>query len=283
MTDYRALCAKLVEIVENHCNPDEYLLLDVVNVLNQARAALAQPEQEGPTDEEIAQCLIAAGVDAMEGESDGTNRMYWEGWHEQVITGIRAVIATDRARWGRPAIESEGPGPADYRRWHEVHSKDCNTWSEQPTAPLTLRTTVEALAWANHCLARYARPTIEPVPVAALPTRVDHVFRLAEIIREVDGNHDKGAAALAEAILSHPGSRWRPTIEPVPVSQRPWEREGWCDADGRCWWGRVEGHPGNPEWFLATREEISDFYEIGDWCVLLPHHALPLPTEKRQS
>lgn len=31
-----------------------------------------------------------------------------------------------------------------------------------------------------------------------------HVLRLAEIIREVDGNHSLGAAALAEAILAHP-------------------------------------------------------------------------------
>ena len=35
--------------------------------------------------------------------------------------------------------------------------------------------------------------------------RIGHILRLAEIIREVDGRHDKGAAALAEAILSHPG------------------------------------------------------------------------------
>jgi hypothetical protein len=33
------------------------------------------------------------------------------------------------------------------------------------------------------------------------------ILRLAEIIRDVDGNHDKGAAALAESILSHPGIR----------------------------------------------------------------------------
>jgi len=59
--------------------------------------------------------------------------------------------------------ELEGPGPVDYRRWYEAHSEDCNTWSEQPTAPLTLRTTVEALAWANYCLARWGRPAIEPV------------------------------------------------------------------------------------------------------------------------
>jgi hypothetical protein len=79
--------------------------------------------------------------------------------------------------------------------------------------------------------------------------------------------------AIAEAL-----TRWaRPTIEPVPVAERPWEREGWCDAEGRCWWGRVEGNPGNPEWFLAGLSEIEGFYEIGDWIVLLPHHALPVP------
>jgi len=38
-----------------------------------------------------------------------------------------------------------------------------------------------------------------------LPPRVGHILRLAEIIREVDGNHDLSAAALAEAILAHPG------------------------------------------------------------------------------
>ena len=69
----------------------------------------------------------------------------------------------------------------------------------------------------------------------------------------------------------------RPTIGPVPVSERPWEREGWCDAEGRCWWGRIGGNPGNPEWFLAGLSEIEEFYEIGDWVVLLPHHALPTP------
>jgi len=48
-----------------------------------------------------------------------------------------------------------------------------------------------------------------------LPPRVGHVLRLAEIIRELDGNHDKGADALAEAILSHPG------IADVPALSEP--------------------------------------------------------------
>lgn len=37
---------------------------------------------------------------------------------------------------------------------------------------------------------------------------------LAQIIREVDGNHDIGAAALAEAIMAHPG--FKQESEPTP-------------------------------------------------------------------
>ena len=99
-----------------------------------------------------------------------------------------------------------------------------------------------------------------------LPPRVGHILRLAEIIREVDGNHDKGAAALAEAILSHPGSRWSPTIEPVPVAERPWEREkGWLDPDGECWWCPPDGPP---YWQMANPAMV-----YGG-----SHHALPILT-----
>ncbi len=70
----------------------------------------------------------------------------------------------------------------------------------------------QLLVAAGDLLENYARRTIEPAPA---PMSAD---TLAEIIREVDGNHGKGAAALAEAILSHPGSRWSPTIEPEGVT-----------------------------------------------------------------
>jgi hypothetical protein len=100
MTDFRALCAELIEIIEEHCNPDEYSLLDVVNVLNRARAALeAQPEPQGPTDAElITMWATTRYIDQPEGG----------------LAYGRAVLA----RWGRPAIEpvpvSERlPGPED--------------------------------------------------------------------------------------------------------------------------------------------------------------------------
>jgi len=46
----------------------------------------------------------------------------------------------------------------------------------------------------------------------------DHILKLAEIIREVDGDNRLGAAALAKAIwiLSHPGSKWSPAVEAAP-------------------------------------------------------------------
>jgi hypothetical protein len=61
----------------------------------------------------------------------------------------------------------------------------------------------------------------------------------------------------------------RPTIEPVPVAERPWEREkGWRDPDGECWWCPPDGPP---YWQMANPAMV-----YGGW--LLPAHALPLPT-----
>jgi hypothetical protein len=51
--DFRALCAELIAIVEDHCNPDDYALLDVVCTLTDARAALATTPPPPPTDDEL--------------------------------------------------------------------------------------------------------------------------------------------------------------------------------------------------------------------------------------
>ncbi len=118
---------------------------------------------------------------------------------------------------------------------------------------------------------RPATPQPSPVPVAM------SADTLAAIIREVDGTHRLGANALAEAILSHPGSRWSPTIEPVPVAERlPGLKD--CDAEGRCWlhgphllgdeaaW--VYGYPAWAQRFTAV---------YSHW---LPCHALPVPQQE---
>lgn len=53
MTDYRALCARMADELDHY----RQLLMDdrreTHALANEARAALAQPEPQGPTDEEL--------------------------------------------------------------------------------------------------------------------------------------------------------------------------------------------------------------------------------------
>ena len=89
-------------------------------------------------------------------------------------------------------------------------------------------------------------PAAEPGP-DELPPKVGHIFRLAEIIREVDGNHDKGAAALAEAILSHPRiGEVLPSEAPTPATASAPEAlidpaDDIVDAEGKPWNRTMDG------------------------------------------
>ena len=60
-------------------------------------------------------------------------------------------------------------------------------------------------------------------------------------------------------------------VDPVEESERPWEREGWCNEKGDFW---AEGmnREGIAEWKQANRNYL------GNWMVrCLPHNAIPLP------
>ena len=62
---------------------------------------------------------------------------------------------------------------------------------------------------------------------------------------------------------------------PVPVAERPWEREGWCDEQGRCWWFCPESILPNgmlSYWCLGPATEPKSWFTH-----CLPFHALPLP------
>jgi hypothetical protein len=74
----------------------------------------------------------------------------------------------------------------------------------------------------------------------------------------------------------------RPTVEPVPVAERPWEREGWCDAEGQCWWFRpADFDEDDPAlaWYLDGSPAPETCWEIRfyGYTHCLPHHALPTP------
>ena len=65
---------------------------------------------------------------------------------------------------------------------------------------------------------------------------------------------------------------------PVPVSERPWERDGWSDEEGRCWWGRAADEFCNHDWHYATRAEVEEYCSDAMPQITLPAHALPAPS-----
>lgn len=108
MTDFRALCAELVDIATAHCHPDDDAVGYCAAVLTRARAALAQPEPQGPglTDEELLR-VAAATIKTYEytgiavGEYEAETECVVEAYGSELIAFARAVLA----RWGRPAVE----------------------------------------------------------------------------------------------------------------------------------------------------------------------------------
>ena len=96
MTDFRALCARMADELDHY----RQLLMDdrraTHALATEARAALAQPEPQGPTDEELDEFAI-----------------YWWGSEidERSVSDViecGSMAAYARAaltRWGRPAIE----------------------------------------------------------------------------------------------------------------------------------------------------------------------------------
>ena len=81
-------------------------------LIDEARAYLAQPEPEGPTDEELEDIARAAEIQHMK-EHGGLAGSTPDGIHAQLraqrIAGLRAVAA----RCGRPAIQLEPEGLTD--------------------------------------------------------------------------------------------------------------------------------------------------------------------------
>ena len=120
---------------------------------------------------------------------------------------------------------------------------------------------------ARAALARWGRPEPVPVPgeVAELATWLrDHALNCREL-----GRNDWAERSIHAAVLLEQSSV---APEPVPVSERPWEREGWCDERGMLWaW-----NSGVMWWdwvvFRFVAHETDDPYTH-----CLPYWAIPLP------
>jgi hypothetical protein len=141
--DWKALCAELVlqmDAMDDSRHWDDSLY-------ERAQAALAQPEPQGPSDEELKD-LLYYGYTTSTGHGERTDE----------IGFARAVLA----RWGRRAIEpvpvSERlPGPGD------CDGEGCCWWwiVDQPgELPHWIYCTLEKLSWTNfrHWLPHHALP-----------------------------------------------------------------------------------------------------------------------------
>lgn len=91
-TDFRALCAELLEWAE-HTSAHYVVHPDVIL---RARAALAQPKLQGPTDQELIQLAIDTRLYRF--QATVGDPVQYEMTEQQVHAFARAVLA----RWGQP-------------------------------------------------------------------------------------------------------------------------------------------------------------------------------------
>lgn len=178
-TDFRALCAELVDCLEKANWPLRHKTLFEI-CLADARAALAQPEPQGPTDEELLRIYRVA------------TPCYQVEEYKRELDFARAVLA----RWGTPAAQ---PEPVALTR------PECFDFAMDflgDPEETEVRRYVEALE---------ARAALLPEPVAPTDEELDE---LAE--EYLDWNAD-GIRGYARAVLARWG---RPAIGPVAVSER---------------------------------------------------------------
>ena len=125
-TDYRALCAELIEDVRylidcvDHDCCDPVALMECREHVSQTRTALAQPQPQGPSDEDLIQLAIDTRLYRF--QATAGDPIQYEMTEQQIHAFARAALA----RWGRPAIEpvlvserlpGEGDCDAEGRCW----------------------------------------------------------------------------------------------------------------------------------------------------------------------
>jgi hypothetical protein len=301
MTDWKVRCAELANYLQGRkdleCgwgeeDPEQ-------DLIDRTRAELAKPEPVAASEHIIS---IAKAVQECAFGWEPDARVIGNVCAEDVVDLCSAVLA----RFGRPAIK---PVPVAERFEFSVFNSE---YEEQAggAAP----TYAQALSEGQHYLSEYSQDgphsleirRVEVLPHYALPvptpepgvadhitddegTRWDRTMDAALwakafclICPEMASREDVMIGWFANAIMAgcdHQAWKMDAERKPAPVSERHWERDGWCDADGKCWWGRPSEELCNSDWFLATRAEVEEFCEDCLPTVSLPHWAMPVPTK----
>ncbi len=196
-----------------------------------------------------------------------------------VMQPIEEVIAAlNAAELSQPEPEVAGLSDdaieADFRSWYNER------YHHHYFGAIPL---VECIEWTRYALTRYATPQPAPEGVE-LPQAgtVESADAMEQIATEtgLEWNCDVGMylcsvhdlEAIARAVLTHFA---RPTIEPVPVAERPWEREGWCNSDNEAFFFDSD----TKKWSLYECDKYSPVMTNASdkYTHSLPHNALPVP------
>ena len=111
------------------------------------------------------------------------------------------------------------------------------------------------------------QPVSEPYKLPE-PGEVGELGELAAWLRTIKSVQAQKAATLLEQQAAP-----APVVVPVAVGERPWEREGWCDEQGYCWFFSPRFNTWSWE-----RPPVALTRGVGRF-LSLPHNAIPLPQD----
>jgi hypothetical protein len=220
--------------------------------------------------------LAAQPAPPAEGEVSDAELLALKSWsgstafESDLVDICRAAIALDRSRRAPvPPAEGEVTDEGLHALWDtgfEGDFQDCRRFFHEAVEHFALsRAPVQVADGEVAKLVAWLKETgrelsSDLIGDAVDPLAAERFFRIA-------------------ALLQH-----HQPPQPVAVSERPWERDGWVNGDDECW----IGYPSTTyaiadtgdydttacEWRLEappSRPELSN-------CVALPFHALPIPT-----
>lgn len=270
-TDYKALCAELLqelcchyrswELKEGHCS----------DAMNRAPAALAEPPGEGPSDEDLdaieRQCWIPTEVCNDAGcEYLPDHRRF-----------ARAVLA----RWGHPATPPApepgevGAAVARLMYWNgkvgnfDATSPVARTYTELPQGEALYLDEGEPLYLCNQGNTK-RQSAQEPVPApepgeqhVSQSYKLPEPGEVGELVARLRSLRSLDCARAATLLEQQAAPA--PVVVPVPVAERL-PGEGDCDPQEKVWaWNPVLDH-----WKLSRINRSVHTH----W---LPAHAIPLP------
>lgn len=191
------------------------------------------------------------------------NRQSFSGWRDQHPDCDMALYAHPQASAAPPAPEPGEVGElVDWIHRQAVHGPDADAWRRALT--LLQRQAAELAAlWG------VLAP--EPGEAGELAARLTLISE-GICAKDPDLEEDSWFVARAAIVIAQQAAEL--TVlrgVPVAVSERPWEREGWCDPGGRCWLGSVGSRGNDPGW--VYRKPCKILHQT----ISLPHNAIPLP------